>query len=393
MDAERQRLGARRRSRVEHSGRHHVVDHAVPPLARPARIAEGRAGIGRGDDAGQERGLAEAQRIDRLVEVPTRRLGDARDAAAFAASPIHHVEIHLEDLVLGQQELEPDREEHLAHLAIPGALRPEEEAARELLRDRARALAHAAGLEVDDQRAQVGAQVEAPVVVETAILGRDDRLAHHLGDARQRHPRAADPRIVHEQRGDDRLEARRARPIGRSVARASAETVDAHEHAVADLEQDALRAPVPRGIGHVAEAAQEDPDPVGSDRPRAGLAGLESHLAIAANGELTPQVFEGQRASFEERHARRVEPGREGPGRAGRAARAQGVETRGERDEQDDPGEREQRERAQHGPEPRMAQEGLAREAPAWRGEPHDLNRPGSPHPLPAAPRPWAARG
>ena len=105
-------------------------------LSRPASIA------------------ASAQRHvpGRLAEVAPRRRVDAIGAGA----EIDAVEVELEDLVLGKAELQPEREDHLLHLALEGALRREEQVLGELLGQRRAALHHAAGGEVDDRGAGRG---------------------------------------------------------------------------------------------------------------------------------------------------------------------------------------------------------------------------------------------
>src|SRR5215467_8433378 len=70
------------------------------------------------------------QGVDRQVEVPMRSLGDAADAHGAGLSPIDRVQIHLEDLLLRQQDLEPHREERLTELAPEGPLASQEQSAR-----------------------------------------------------------------------------------------------------------------------------------------------------------------------------------------------------------------------------------------------------------------------
>src|SRR4029079_17344788 len=101
-----------------------------------------------------------------LVEVEMRSAIDAEGAAAHVGA----IEIELQDLVLGQARLEPDREEGFLDLALDGALVVEEQVLGELLGDRRTALAHSAGLRVGDERARGAGEVDAEMVVETAVF-------------------------------------------------------------------------------------------------------------------------------------------------------------------------------------------------------------------------------
>ena len=96
--------------------------------------------------------------------------------AEGAAAHIGAVEIELQDLVLGQARLQPDREEGLVDLALDGALVAQEQVLGELLGDRGAALADAAGLGVGDERARGAGDVDAEMLVEAAVFGGERRL-------------------------------------------------------------------------------------------------------------------------------------------------------------------------------------------------------------------------
>ena len=74
------------------------------------------------------------------------------------------------------RRLQPDRQKRLVDLALDGALVAQEQVLGQLLGDRGAALAHAAGLRVGDQRARGAGDVDAEMVVEAAVLGRERRL-------------------------------------------------------------------------------------------------------------------------------------------------------------------------------------------------------------------------
>ena len=66
------------------------------------------------------------------------------------------------------------------------ALVGQEQVLRKLLGDRGAALAHAAGLGVGDQGAHRAGDVDAEMLVEAPVLGRERRLDQHVGKLRQR---------------------------------------------------------------------------------------------------------------------------------------------------------------------------------------------------------------
>ncbi|MEY9437865.1 hypothetical protein ABIF14_004956 [Bradyrhizobium elkanii] len=138
--------------------------------ARAAGRVDVRGVFGRRfEQAGEHRGLREVHVAHRLVEVEMCRAVDAEGAAAHIGT----VEIELQDLVLGEPRLQPDREEGFLHLALDGALVVQEQVLGELLGDRRAALADAAGLRVGDERAGEARHVDAEMVVEAAVFGRE----------------------------------------------------------------------------------------------------------------------------------------------------------------------------------------------------------------------------
>ena len=149
-----------------------VVEHDVGAGARGGQVDVRRVFGRRLEQAGEHRGFREIDVAHRLVEVEMRRAVDAEGAAAHIGA----VEIELQDLVLGEPRLQPDREERLVDLALDGALVGQEQVLRQLLGDRGAALAHAAGLRVGHQRAHGAGDVDAEMVVEAAVFGRQRRL-------------------------------------------------------------------------------------------------------------------------------------------------------------------------------------------------------------------------
>ncbi|MGY3422555.1 hypothetical protein ACVWZW_003030 [Bradyrhizobium sp. F1.13.4] len=134
------------------------------------------------EQAGEHRGFGERHVTCRFVEVEMRGAVDAEGAAAHIGA----VEIQLEDFVLGQAPFQPDREEGFVDLALDGALVAQEQVLGELLGDRGAALADAAGLGVGDERARGAGDVDAEMLVEAAVLGRERRLDQHVRKIFQR---------------------------------------------------------------------------------------------------------------------------------------------------------------------------------------------------------------
>ena len=149
-----------------------IVQHHVGAGAGGGQVDVRRELGRRLEQAGQHRGFRQIDVAHRLVEVEMRRAVDAEGAAAHIGA----VEIELQDFVLGEPRLQPDRQKRLVDLALDGALVAQEQVFRQLLGDRRTALAHPAGLRVGDQRARGAGDVDAEMVVEAAVLGRQRRL-------------------------------------------------------------------------------------------------------------------------------------------------------------------------------------------------------------------------
>ena len=79
----------------------------------------------------EERGFGDGQLVERLVEIIERRRGDAVGAAA----EIDLVEIELENAVLRENLLDPQREQRLLDLALERDLVGQQEILGDLLGD------------------------------------------------------------------------------------------------------------------------------------------------------------------------------------------------------------------------------------------------------------------
>ena len=165
------------------AGLHHVGQHFVGAGARGRQVDVRRVARRRLEQAGEHRRLGQVDVLDRLAEVELGRRFDAEGAAAHVGA----VEIELQDLLLGEIGLQPEREEGLLDLAVERALVREEKVLGELLRQRRAALDDGVGAQVLDQRPQRARHVDAEMVEEAPVLGREHRLDQVVGHLLERH--------------------------------------------------------------------------------------------------------------------------------------------------------------------------------------------------------------
>ena len=163
----------------------HLIEHVLLPAMRVFRI-ERRVEVGRLlRNAGQQRGLGQVQLRGRLVEVG---LGGRLDAVR--AVPVENlIEIHGQDVVLGELPLQGDGRQRLAPFALDrdlGANRLGMDGAHELLGDgRAAGRSRAAG---DDERAAGdGERLDTFVAPEGRVLGGDRGVDEIGRDLFERH--------------------------------------------------------------------------------------------------------------------------------------------------------------------------------------------------------------
>ena len=161
----------------------HAPEDDEAASARRVEVRPRRVGRRRADDAGDHRGFAERQLRCRLAEQLLRHRLDAVDAAA----QVHAIEVELEDLFLGQEDLEHHGQRRFLRLAGERARVGEVERARELLRDGAAALFAGARSQVEDGGAGDGDGIDAGVVVEAVILDGDDGVLEVGGDLLEGH--------------------------------------------------------------------------------------------------------------------------------------------------------------------------------------------------------------
>ena len=176
----------------------HLLEHVVAPGDGARLLAHRMQDARRLRQRREIGGLGEGELVERLAEVDLRRGGHA--IGVLAEEDL--VEIELEDLVLAQRVLEPGGEDDLLDLALAGAVAGQQEVLHHLLGDR-RGAAQAAAVHariVD--RGDDAARVEAVVLVEVLVLGRDEGLLHQVGDLVDR---GEDPPLAGELVHEDAL--------------------------------------------------------------------------------------------------------------------------------------------------------------------------------------------
>src|SRR5690606_19209662 len=110
--------------------------------------------------------------IERFAEIGLRSGAEAISTLA----KIDLIYVELEDLILGEAVLDLEREQGFVKLAGERLLRGQEEVARDLHGDGARALAPASGNQVRIRGTQYSEVIDSGVFVEALVFGRDDRV-------------------------------------------------------------------------------------------------------------------------------------------------------------------------------------------------------------------------
>ncbi|MND59824.1 hypothetical protein D3C80_510270 [compost metagenome] len=163
------------------SALHQIGKHGVGTGTRGGQVDMRRIFGRRLEQAGQNGGFGQCHIGQVLAEIKLRR----RRRPEGAAAHIGAVEIKAEDFLLRHVGLEPQREEGFLDLALQRALIGEEQVLGELLRQRRAALHHAAGAGVFAHGAGKADEVDAEMVEETPVFGRQyrlDEMVRHLVD-------------------------------------------------------------------------------------------------------------------------------------------------------------------------------------------------------------------
>jgi hypothetical protein len=159
---------------------HRLEDDAAPGLGGVG-IRDRVVPVRIGRNPREQRRFGQGQVLRTVLEVGERGLLDAVRPVA----EVDRVQVALQDPLLPPAlvvSLELPGERGLAHLAGDRLLVAVERVLDELLCDRGAALDDPLVADVGDERATDAAQVDPVVLPETAILDRDDRMPHRVGD-------------------------------------------------------------------------------------------------------------------------------------------------------------------------------------------------------------------
>ncbi len=188
------------------------VDHVIAALDRAVVVAHRMQRRRRLRQRREVGGFRDREFIDRLVEIDQRRRGDAVGAKA----EINFVQIEFENLVLRVGALDPHRQQGFLDLARERDLVGQKEVLRDLLGDRGGALRTAVGTEilrVEHGGTRHAGEVDAAMLVEVLVLGREERVDHQLRNRLDRQVQAAFLGIFAEQRAIGGVDARHHRRL------------------------------------------------------------------------------------------------------------------------------------------------------------------------------------
>jgi hypothetical protein len=150
----------------------HFPENAVAHFIRAIRMDfGGRVAVRRANDSGEKRAFTERQFANVLAKVGLRGFAESADGEAAAIADVNFVGVQLENLLLAEALVELDGDDGLFDLPLPIALGGEEEAARQLHVNRARALRFLAAANIRPRRAENADEVEAAVLEESLVFG------------------------------------------------------------------------------------------------------------------------------------------------------------------------------------------------------------------------------
>ena len=178
FSSQRRTLGALRFGRGDLAVLQHVVDHQVPATQCALRIVDRRICVGSLGKPRQDRRFLQGEVLGLLAEVEV----GARLEAVHAVAEINLVGVQSKDLRLGEAPLNLDGQHHFLHLAPEIAVGRKKQVARELHGQRRSALGPAVEQDIAPGRAEHPPDIHAPVLLEFLVLGRDQRIAQHLGE-------------------------------------------------------------------------------------------------------------------------------------------------------------------------------------------------------------------
>ena len=169
----------------------HAIEHPVAPLDRAVVMARRIIVVGRLGKRPEKGALGDVEISQRLAEIVERR----RRHAIGTGAEKDLVEIELEDLVLGKGPFDAPRQQRFLELALDGAVAGQQEVLGHLLGDGGGAdqtpVATASNRQdVLRHGPRQRPPVEAAVLVEILVLGRNERFDQLLGDRVDGHEQA-----------------------------------------------------------------------------------------------------------------------------------------------------------------------------------------------------------
>ena len=145
------------------------------------------------EQAGEHGAFGQREVLRRFAEIAARRHLHAPGAAA----EISGIEIEFEDFRLAERALDAGGHDHLADLALVGHVVADQEVLHHLLGDGRAALRTARVGEITNEGADDAALVDAVMIEEAPVFGRDERLLHQIGNGGERDPDPAVARFEH----------------------------------------------------------------------------------------------------------------------------------------------------------------------------------------------------
>ena len=157
----------------------HLGQDGVAMLARAIRVDRRRVDVGAADDRRDQGRLGRRQLMNLFAEVGARRRAHAPDRDRPALTQVDLVQVGLEDPLFRIARLDQRGQPRFAKLSEERPLRIEQADLDQLLRDRAPAFLDTSGAKVGPCRPQERAKVDAAVLEEPVVLGREHGVDQH----------------------------------------------------------------------------------------------------------------------------------------------------------------------------------------------------------------------
>ena len=184
-------------------GLDHRVQHQVAPRHRPFRMPVGIQPARALDHPRQQRAFGQVELPYILAEIRLRRLAESVDRETPLLPERNLIGVHLEDLLLVEPALQLEGDDDLDQLALDPLLRSQEEAARQLHRQRRTALhVVVASRQIVLHRAQQPDVVHPAMLEKAPVLDRGHRVHQILGQLLVGHQPSFRPALLLGKPGD-----------------------------------------------------------------------------------------------------------------------------------------------------------------------------------------------